>query len=670
MKIGWYKNSYRRNLVDMHIEDWNDEFLSKLSAEDYLDNLKRGKIKSAMIYFQNHNGHCYFPTKVGHVHRAFEKGENQIKKLVDLCHENDIDVVGYYSLIYNTYEEDKHKDWRLYGKDGLSARERGGRYGHLCPNNPEYREFIKVQIKEMLDYFDVDGMFYDMTFWPQLCNCEYCRARWKAETGLEEMPFEVDYKNDLFKLHMRKRREWIGEFAKFVTSYTYELQPGITVEHNYANSVAGGNGSASNEIVNDWCDYTGGDLYGNLYNHSFAAKYYRGVTKNQPYEYMTCRCDMNLQQHTVTKSEAHLETEIMMNVANHAATLIIDAIDPRGTMDKRVYDRIGKIFDKEMQYESRMVGKPITDLGIMYFTGGRYNSEGQVFDNKSASVSAVRTMIENNFLFDVVAGNRADLTPYKCVLAPAVACIEGDTVEKIAKYVENGGNFYFSGAEEPELIKRLLGADYVGMSDYRSVYVAPKNDWRKVFGEFNRDFPFPVNYRLPVVKNVAPEDVMAYITLPYTNPDERKFASIHSNPPGVPTRIPAVVCKKVGKGRVIWSAAPIEQDERVTFRALFARIVSYLLPKEERSLLSDAHRQAELVCYDLGDCLQVNAVDVFCTDERLALPNFKVSLKCDSKPEKVRSVTKDKDIPFTYSDGYVKFNVRSLKMFEMFEIVK
>lgn len=52
----WYKNAYRRHLLDMHIEDWDDEFLSKFDPEDYVDNLKRAKIQAAMIYMQSHVG--------------------------------------------------------------------------------------------------------------------------------------------------------------------------------------------------------------------------------------------------------------------------------------------------------------------------------------------------------------------------------------------------------------------------------------------------------------------------------------------------------------------------------------------------------------------------------------------------------------------------------------
>jgi hypothetical protein len=54
----------------MHIEDWDDMLLSQFSPETYVDNLKKAKIQSAMIYFQSHAGICNYPTKNGDMHKA------------------------------------------------------------------------------------------------------------------------------------------------------------------------------------------------------------------------------------------------------------------------------------------------------------------------------------------------------------------------------------------------------------------------------------------------------------------------------------------------------------------------------------------------------------------------------------------------------------------------
>lgn len=666
MKLDWYKNSYRRNLVDMHIEDWSDEFLSRFDPEEYLANLKRARIQSAMIYLQNHNGHCYFPTKVGHVHKAFATGENRIKRFIDRCHEEKIDVIGYYSLIYNTYEEERHPEWKLVQADGTSSHDRGGRYGLLCPNNPEYREFTKVQIKELLDYFDVDGMFYDMLFYPNVCHCDYCKRRLKEETGIDGIP-ATDWSDPNFRIFNHQRCIWMGEFAAFATNYTKELRPGMTVEHNYASSVASSTESCSTELVNDACDYTGGDLYGSLYNHTFAAKYYRGVTRNQPYEYMTCRCDNNLTHHTVTKGEGHLGTEIMLNVANHAATLVIDAIDPRGTMDKRVYDRIGRIFEREMAYEPYMNGTPLSDVGVLYFTEGKYRIPGQDYDNKSATVAACTALAEGNVLFDVLAGNRADLSGFKYILAPAIAGADEALVERLVNFVNEGGSLYFSGGECPELVKRFFGCDCLGLSEYTRSYIAPKAGYKRIFGDFNADYPLPLQYRIPLISKASPEYTVAYVTYPYTLPTERKFASIHSNPPGVATRIPAVLDRAYGRGRVIFSAAPIESDDRNAFKTIFLNIVKELLPMKNRLLTSSAPKQVELLAYERDGRLQLNAVNLLAGEERLPVVPFRVNVKLDKKPTALKRVPDGKDIAFSYKDGVLSFTVRGLRDFYMFE---
>ena len=137
----WYTKNFRRHLCDMHIADWDDRFLSEFSAEDYFQNLKNAKVTAAMIYFQSHAGLCNYPTESGKMHNAFKGREDEVKKLVDLCRENGIAVIGYYSLVYNTWAADTHPEWRLIHEDGGSNRTKGSRYGLCCPNNPEYRQF-------------------------------------------------------------------------------------------------------------------------------------------------------------------------------------------------------------------------------------------------------------------------------------------------------------------------------------------------------------------------------------------------------------------------------------------------------------------------------------------------------------------------------------------------
>jgi hypothetical protein len=54
----------------MHIPDWNPEFMSKFSPSEYADMMEKAQVDTAIIYTGNCLGICFWPTKVGHMHKG------------------------------------------------------------------------------------------------------------------------------------------------------------------------------------------------------------------------------------------------------------------------------------------------------------------------------------------------------------------------------------------------------------------------------------------------------------------------------------------------------------------------------------------------------------------------------------------------------------------------
>ena len=94
----WYKGLYRRNLVDMHITDYKDEFFSKFDVDEYVRLLKKAKVQAPMIYLQSHTGLCNWNTKSAKVHNAFAKN-NKIKQLVDKCNESELELIHLKGVV-------------------------------------------------------------------------------------------------------------------------------------------------------------------------------------------------------------------------------------------------------------------------------------------------------------------------------------------------------------------------------------------------------------------------------------------------------------------------------------------------------------------------------------------------------------------------------------------
>ena len=667
----WFKNTYRRHLLDMHIDDWDDRFLSEFSPEKYYENLKTANIGGAMIYFQSHTGLCNYPTKNGRMHRAFNRRENAIKKLCSLCKDGGIHVVGYYSLNYNTWAHDEHPQWRMLQKNGLSQREdnsdnsvsdcsdaKAGRYGLCCPNNPGYRKFVFEQIAEMSEFFEFDGLFYDMLYWPHFCYCDSCKKRWKEEVG-GELPSEENWQDEKWRLHVEKRRKWMGEWAQAVTAESKRLNPGISVEHNLAAAVGKGWSLACSESVNEGCDYSGGDLYGGKYHQSYTCKFYRNLTKNQPFEYMFARCRPNLSTHTLTKSDDDIKSSVFLTAAHHGATFVIDAIDPVGTMDERFYRKIGGIFETHKRFEPYFCGKPIEDIGI-YNSLKSKHSEHQAPSNAAGCISVCETLIRKNILCGVTGGYH-DISGYKAIIAPMLTRYDEYDNQRLIEFVGGGGTLYISGGDNPKLVSALLGCEVLGVTDETVTYLAPKTEDIRFLG-FNTKYPLPLDGCMAVIPDT--EDAIAYAVLPYTVQSELKYASIHSNPPGVETEIPAIVVKSYGKGRVIWSAYPIEASEYEEHRRIFLNL---LIPEiHGLSITSDAPENLEITLYRTENGYLLNTVYLCETYKAGTIPPYSVSLNAEGI-KSIEKISDNTDVPFTEKDGPVTFS-GSTQMFEVYKI--
>lgn len=642
----------------MHIEDWNEEFLSKFDADKYFNNLLKAKIQSPMIYFQSHTGLCNFDTKVAKTHNAFKK-DNKIKALVDKCIDAGMDVVGYYSVIYNTWAEKNHPEWAMRLPDGRTFTEAGQRYGICCPNNPEYRQFIKEQVKEMSLYYQgIKGLFYDMLYFPFPCHCEECKKRWEKEVG-GTMPEKEDWNAPNFKLHINKMQEWIGEFAAYLKGLTDEFFPGTTTEQNVASVLAFSGRCAQTERVNDSCEFAGGDLYGDLYRHSFSAKYYKEITKHQPFEYMVCRCDSNLGEHTATKTDELLKTEFLLTSYHHGANLVIDAINPNGTLNDEVYDKLDRVFSETMPFDKFYEGKLIKDVGLFFDSKTKFNPErGYNSCNMFSCVGAIKTLIQNHIPVSVLANGIMDrLSEYKAVIAGELQDFCDNNYEQdLLNYVKNGGSLYLSGKSNSTLMKEFFGAKFLGFTKESKTYIEPLNEAVCWLNEFNKNSPMPINYALPIFDIKNKEYECGKIVLPYTDPaDSTKYASIHSNPPGIYTDYPAIMVREYGKGKVVWGAGAIEQDERTCFRKAFMNVLDYLIGKENYSIKAKLSKSVELISYKTENGFIFNFIDLVNYEDDLS-KDFYIEFASSVKPSKIEVLPKDINVNQVYENGFIKLS--------------
>ncbi len=623
----WFRTAYRRAVIDMHIPDWDPNFLSQFNPDQYVDCLVKSRAQSIVCYAQSHAGLFNYPTKVGQPHGGL-KGRNALGEVIERCHKNHIAVVIYTSLIFDRWAADHHPEWRMRTHDGAIFGA-GGRHGLLCPNSP-YRDYVRRWVEEICTSFDFEGIRFDMTFWPGVCYCQYCKKRFSDEVG-GDIPKTVNWLDEKWVAFQRRREQWLVDFAAVATGTVRRLKPSVSVEHQSSTYPLNWQFGVSADLTRQ-NDFLQGDFYGDSLQGSFVRKLLENLTPNRPFGFETSFC-VELQDHTTMKSEPLLETKASAAMADSAAFIFIDAIDPIGTVNPKVHDRMGRIFDRLMPYYSHLGGRRVADVAVYYSLESKFNMsagsrpvwQADTSDaHTESSMQVARRLIANHLPFGVLTkSSLGRLAAYKVLILSNVNMMDEEEVAAIRAWVREGGTLYASGGtsvvdKRGRLQKDFMLADVLGVSlvkadwQNRVHYIAPTSDGQSSFVDYTPKYPALTRGYGMDVKAHEGTTVLATRTLPWPAPDPSKFASIHSDPPWQPTDRPEVVYSRFGKGRVIYCSGLLENipglsgtfvrlirrlNDRYTFEADAPECVEVTLfeqPERKRFLLSLVNFQKEL----------------------------------------------------------------------------
>ncbi len=691
----WYQRCYRRFLVDMHIPDWDPRFLSELDAKTYVSTLTKSKSSGIMVYCNSHVGPTLYPSKVGPVHKAIGKGDF-VADALKAARRTKLSVVAYYSAVFNNAAFLERPEWRIIPQQGESPYEES-RYGTCCPNSP-YREFAVAQTEELCTRYDFDGIFFDMLFWPYACYCPHCKSRFLKEEG-KTLPTVIDWNNPTWMAFQRARERWMSEMAGLLTAAVRRTRPSMTVTHQLS-PVLGEWRAAMPYSLTEHCDYASGDFYGPPIQQSVVCKIFEALSVRKPFEFMTSRC-LDLRDHVTMKETWQMEMQAFLAPAHAGAFMFIDAIDPVGTLNRRVYERIGCIFPKLALYEKFLGGELVADIALYVSSESRFdfrengtpigaslkradnmNSESGM-PHMDAVFGAARSLQESHIPYAVVTQrNLARLSDYRVIVLPNVLVMSDAEVEAFRAYVAGGGALYASGysslvTEDGTLrndfgLAEVFGVSGRAMMDHTLAFFTPRE---KLFA----GSVFPQEHLIHrggwmQIENRSAR-VLSNLTLPLC-PEKGgtvlkpSFASIHSTPPGLTPCAPGIIWHRYGRGRACYAVGPIEAEaqrvNRPVFAALIRRLHGGALPVE-----AEAPAFIELTVFDKPSEHRLNLSLVSLRqDEAPIACSGKVRVRLGEARRLValRSLPGRRKHPFRDIPGGIEFTFSGFEIFSMFEL--
>lgn len=684
MSQPWYKRSYLRHVLDMHITEWDERFLSQFDPQVYVDELSAAHVQSVVLYTHSHVGLCNFPTEIGHMHRGL-KGRNIVDEVSNLCHKQGFAVVLYYSLIYDTLAYRNHPDWRIVTVNGRGAADES-RYGVCCPNSP-YRDYAAALAREFCEQHEFEGVRFDMTFWPYVCYCEYCRRRFDDEVG-GELPSTVHWEDPHWVAFQRKREEWLADFAALMTGTVKSVKPDVSVEHQASTYFLGWRWGATDKLARH-NDFLQGDFYGDAIQGSFARKLFRNLSERLPAAYETCIA-VDLRNYTVLKSQELVEAKVAAALADDCAAVFIDAVDPMGTLNPAVYERVGKAFEWAKGYLPYLGGEQVQEVGVYLSFESKMNfaDNGKAIDDPAlsvryphveAAVGASRALIDHHIPFGVITRkNLRELSRYRIIVLPNVLMMDAEEAVMFREYVRSGGILYASrytslitsdGRRQPDfLLADVFGVSCRGETKEGFTYIAPTQIGDDLLSPYTRQHPLGIYTSQMVVAAEPGAEILGTLTLPYTDPaDPRNFTSIHNNPPGVSTNNPAIVVHRFGEGKAIYTSGELEIVP--AHRDLFIR----LLRSQWNGYLfqADAPGVVEVTAFHQGEKQRylLSLVNFQSELPNVPVDGITVQVRLDGKTcERVLELPQEQAVAFSVADGYVQFTPSRLDTLGMYTI--
>ncbi len=208
-------------------------------TREYVDNLVEGLLASGVEASWHSavdpKGMPLFPSQVFPVCHP-EANFEAFRYLIDRLHEIGRPVISWYSLNHGGGVLPAHPEWgmQVYDVEGITPNAEGVRE-YACFNSP-YGELLPRFVAEVVRDVGFDGLWFDgSTFTHRKdqpgCRCDYCRERFKRDTGLD-LPEKIDFSERTFRIWVNWRYDVLMKVWRNCVNAVRDVNPKAVVCYN------------------------------------------------------------------------------------------------------------------------------------------------------------------------------------------------------------------------------------------------------------------------------------------------------------------------------------------------------------------------------------------------------------------------------------------------------
>ncbi len=430
--------------VDFHTLPNIYNFSEGYDADEFADILSKANVRGVNVVASCNIGFCYYPSKIGRVY-PYMQGD-LFGETLAACRRKGIRVYAYVNVGLNHEIAFLHPEWTLVNGQGerIYGDTTGNFFRRPCLNRAGYREYVVGITKEILQNYEVDGMFFD-GFKLVDCHCPQCiadRRRLAVDEQDGQAVLRFSYANAL--------------------SLCQELKALLTGKEVVFNGMPYASGLSTHIEVE--CLPSG--VWGYDYFNQ-AAAYARSFP--QEIVYMTGRFQNDWGDFGGIKPKASFEYDFYDALSNGFGTSFGDHRHPAENLNCALYSIIGEIYQRSKKYEPYTQGaKYLSEIGV-YNDKDIYDLENPKF------IGVVRMLNELKYGYDLISP-QSDFSKYQVIIFPDDVLFHDRLAEQVQSYLRAGGKVIFSG--------------FSGLNEEKTAFKLSEEDFLEYRGVDENDAPY------------------------------------------------------------------------------------------------------------------------------------------------------------------------------------
>ncbi len=653
----------RRIHLDFHTSPAIEKVAENFNAEYFANTLKEANVNSITIFGKCLHGMCYYPTKIGKMHPGLKI--DLLGEEIKACSKLDISTLIYLSAMWDDYAASNHQEWLQITKDGkLGGRHplKTNGFREVCLNS-EYIDYFLAILEEIIDNYKVNGFFIDMVKQDlELnigCICNNCLK------SMEKLGLSPIKDEDLKKHSKIIEQNFVKKVSNLVRS---KIKDPVLIFNCRNNLMIDKFFSLRTELpyishieVESLPTATlDGEL---LWGYDYFPKvvnFFR--TLNIKTAVMTGIFHKGWGDFGSIKNKPALEYECFRGLANGSTCCIGDQPNPDVILDKERYKRIGEVYKSLKEKEEWCIdAEPMREVGVIF---SEENETGNFVVNYT-DYGALRILLEDKRQFQFL-DRENDLNNYELIILPDKIETDSEFLEKLERYIKNGGKVLISGSSMIDLnnnkfLLSEIGLDFLGAFDYETPYIKLENSINKDIEDMEYvvyDGGIKIK---PKSNNI---EVLAKFWYPYFNRNFKHFCSHMQSPPLRESEFPAII----KNNNLVYIAFPIFKSYKINASLIYKKIIknclNLLLPKP--IIKSDLPSTAEVSVLKQGSRLIIHLLhyipirrgqSIEVIEDNIPLYSKTIFIKCGFKPSKVYSAPDKRTLDYSRDDDYLKIEI-------------